>query len=166
MLRKTTAAVVLAGALALGTASATSLGTFDDVSFAASDVTLDTCAVMSAVDLLALVPAIPEVGDVVGDEATADELVPTGGTLLLDTIDINSMIDQLPADCTGELADLVLLDATKVVATVTGIDISQSAQNAGDISPVSITDTVDIGVVTSARLVVRSDGDNVDDTAN
>lgn len=166
MLRKTTAAVVLAGALALGTASATSLGDFNDISFAASDVDLEICAVDAVTDLLDLTPVIPEPGDLVpADDSSLDpntldaQLPPDGGTLLLDSLDLTAMVADLHADCEEELGDLVVMGDTDldgvtdtVMTTVTGIDLTDPAAY----SAVDVVDAVDIAVVSEVRLVVRN----------
>lgn len=148
MIRKTAAAVVVAGALALGTASATSLGTFDDISFAASSVDLDVCTVTTTSGLVALLPDIPDVSDP----------VPATTTLLVSTLDLSSLVAALPVSCSGTIADLVAISSGTVVGLAEGIDLTD-ATDYGDVSlvdellaPVS----VDIEAIDELRLVVRN----------
>ena len=163
MLRKTTAAVVLLAALALGTASATSLGTFDDIAFAASDVTLDTCVVSTTSGLIDLVPDIPEVGDVVGSAS-----VPLDGTILVDALDLTDLVTELGtlADCAGDIADLTLigdhdldvLTADQVMGLAEGINLdtpaSYSAVNLVDGAGAPVI--LDIAKVKELRVVVSN----------
>lgn len=155
MLRKTTAAVVLAGALALGTASATSLGDFNDVSFAASGIGLVDCAIST--DSVDLLPTIPDAETAVGDAT-----VPTDGTFLLDSLDLTALAESLPVDCVGDLADVAIIgdhDADgglstpdQVLETITGIDLATA-----DLTSVPVSGDFDIAIVNEVRLVVRND---------
>lgn len=142
MIRTTTAVVVLAGALALGTASATSLGTFDDIAFAASDVGLLDCQV-SGLELLDLVPDLPSVGDDLSVAAV-------GSTLNLGLLDL-SLLDTLdPACLTGTVVDVVLVDGAGVVLDV--IQVDPDVDDLATVAPNRLLDVVDVAAV---RVVVR-----------
>lgn len=150
MLRTTTAAVVLAGALALGTASATSLGTFDDVSFAASDVGLLDCQV-SGVDIIDLVPDIPAIGETLSTTASTFEVASLDLSLLEDgTVG-------LPADCLdGTVAETVLLDSSGLVLDV--VTATLDTTDGDDLSavPTTATEVIDVVSVAEVRIVVRN----------
>lgn len=142
MLRKTTAAVVLAGALALGTASATSLGTFDDTAFAASDVNLLGCEVVGS-ELFDLLPDIPDL-----DATHTYE----GDTFQLAAIDA-SVIDTLDASClTDTVFQIVLLDdADKVIDK---IDVDPDHVDT-DLTAVTPNEVIDIVQVDDIRAVLK-----------
>lgn len=148
MIRKTTAAVVLAGALALGTASATSLGDFDDVSFAASGVALQDCTITT--DTLALLPEIPSAGTAVGDLADS--------TFLLDALDL-SMLEEteanggLPDTCTGDLAEVLLIGGGEVLET---LQVTVDSTDGDDLTSVALTGDFDVSIVSEVRIVVRN----------
>ena len=141
MLRKTTAAVVLAGALALGTASATSLGTFSDIGFAASDVGLLNCEVLT--DNIDLLP------DLDADLAT---LATEGIT----TFPLDEIVVDIPTDCVGMVADVVLIStADGVLETLTGT----TAENGVTLDPLTngLNSVTDIAAIDEVRIVVRED---------
>lgn len=148
MLRKTTAAVVLAGALALGTASATSLGTFDDVSFAASDVGLQDCTITT--DTLALLPDVPDAGTLESELADA--------TFLLDSLDL-SMLEEseldggLPESCTGDLAEVLLVGGGEVLET---LQVTIDSTDGDDLTSVPVIGDFDVSIVSEVRIVVRN----------
>lgn len=143
MIRKTTAAVVLVGALALGTASATSLGTFDDIGFAASTVDLVDCEL--AQDAIALLPDIPADGDPVGALSTFS----------LGSIDLTALLTDAP-DCldTDKVLDLVLVDASQNIIETVSVTLT-STNAASPIDLTSLTAT-DITSIHELRLVVRN----------
>lgn len=159
MLRKTTAAVVLAGALALGTASATSLGSFNSPTFAANDTGLLACAVgteTTPVDLLDLLPDIPAVN------STLDT---SGETLDLGTLDLTPLITELGnitgIDCvTDKVLDLVFVRADgSVLGVQQGIAVDgddDDGQNDGldelDLRGLN----VDIAQIADVRVVLRN----------
>ena len=149
MLRKTTAAVVLAGALALGTASATSLGNFNSPTFAASGATLLDCEITNVTDLVSLLPETQTVGE---------PLTGSGATLDLATLDITSLTSDLATKdvaCVSDtLLDLVLIDGNgDVLDTVSGIDIDPDT--ATGLDAVSVADGIDIVNVAEIRAVLR-----------
>lgn len=140
MLRKPLAAVVLLAALALGTASATSLGTFDDVSFAASDVNLLTCEIAGA-DLMELLPDVPEVGET---------MTYAGTTFELETLDL-SVVSGLPVDCLTEtVLQVVLLDGDGKA-----LDVLQLDPDVDDLTAVSPNVVLDVIEVAEIRAVLR-----------
>lgn len=147
MIRTTTAAVVLAGALALGTASATSLGTFEDVTFAAGDIDLQPCTLAS--DAITLVPELPTAGAL-----TTDPLVDTA-TALLDVIEID--LSSLASTCIDdELIDVVIIGATDVLA-VTEINPADAVASVLtlDVSGIAGLATIpDVTDVEEVRLVL------------
>lgn len=151
MIRKTTTALALTGALALGTASATSLGSFDDVAFAGGSVGLIDCAL--AGDALSLLPAIPSVGDLASSLPTVDPLALPDASLLLAGIDLSA----LPIECLGKVADIVLIGedlvagTSEVLAVLEGVDLS-----AADTVPIDVSAAgLDTSLVTEVRIVVR-----------
>ena len=146
MLRKTTAAVVLAGALALGTASATSLGTFDDITFAASNADLLDCTLDS--DAISLVPELPSV-----DTVTTDPLVSTA-TALLGTIDVD--LSSLPAACIDdEFFDLVIIGDSDVLGVIEGVDPTAAASDVLSLDASSLLGTVpDVSAIQEVRMVL------------
>lgn len=156
MLRKTTAAVVLAGALALGTASATSLGTFNSPTFAASDTALLDCQVSG--DLIELLPDIPSSGDdlSVVTDTVSNTVV---STLALASLDVTPITDALLAladgagdPCvTGTVLDLVLLDGSGQVLDVLSVD----PDAVSGLDAVSLNQVLDVVSVSEVRAVVR-----------
>lgn len=147
MIRKTTAGVVLVGALALGTASATSLGTFDDVSFAASDVNLLDCEV-TGVEILDLLPDVPDVGETLSS---------SGSTFDVAALDLSLLEDGtvgLPELClTDTVAEVVVLDSAGVVldAVTATLDLTDG----DDLSAVPTTELFDVINVAEVRIVVH-----------
>lgn len=156
MLRKTTAAVVLAGALALGTASATSLGDFNSPTFAASDTALQDCAVSG--DLVELLPDIPLEGDDLSGvtESLSGTVV---STLSLASLDVTPVTDALLAldDGTGDpcvtdtVLDLVLLNSSDEVLDVVTVDPDALS----GLDAVSLNKVIDVVSVDEVRAVVR-----------
>ncbi len=144
MLRKTTAAVVLAGALALGTASATSLGSFDNISFAASDVGLLDCEVVDST--LELVP------DLDADISLLNSLGVDSFTLDAINVDIAEV-------CWGKVADVALIDDTGTVLEQLTGTAGSTGITFPDLDVDNTTTTLhsltDVSLIEDVRIVVR-----------
>lgn len=139
MIRTTTAAVVLAGALALGTASATSLGTFSDVGFAATDVGLLDCEVTT--DAIELLP-----------DLDADLTLLT--SLSIGTFPLDEIVVDIPTLCVGLVADVVLAQADgTVLETLTGTttETGITLDTLGN----GLHSVTDIALIEDVRIVVR-----------
>ena len=145
MIRKSAVAVTAAAALALGTASATSLGSFNDVTFAASDAALLECSVTG--DLLELLPDLPAVGETLADFSTA----PLGTTFDLLSLDVTPLTSALSSNCvTDTVLDLVLLDSSGTVLDVVSVDPDGTGLGA-----VSLNQVIDVVSVAEIRAVLR-----------
>lgn len=144
MIRKSAVAVTAVAALALGTASATSLGSFDDVTFAASSVDLLGCELDA--DAISFEPVVPTVDTLLTDSSLAT------ATALVGSLDID--LTSLPSVCIDqEVLDVVILGATDVIAVVEDVDPDSAVSGllAIDVSSLGL----DAAEVQDVRLVLH-----------
>lgn len=149
MIRKSAVAVTAAAALALGTASATSLGSFDDLAFAASDIELLNCQLAS--DAISLVPDLPSPGDL-----STDTLVDTA-TALLGSIELDLDPTNIAAACVdAELFDIIILDTSGNVIDVIEGDPDDAVGNvlSLDVSSLFTATVPDVTTVGEIRLIL------------